>query len=182
MNKIQLPDELIDISTAIVNHIHTGSALPNNIDQLEKWYELDGWDLLIGNDGLVGYALYLQNIASYKFNDSELRYEYELDKSMQITDSMRVKYGHQLIERAMEEYEGDVCPSVHCIKLSNGDNFAVIGCLIEIHGQGGPVPFWQGVFKTQDDLLKTIRANHIVMFDEIKNIKDEVLLSLWDRK
>ena len=182
MNKIQLPYELIDISAAIIDHINLGSALPNNLDQLENWLEQDGWDLLIGDEGFIGYGLDLHHIANFRFYDSELRHEYELEDSMQITDAMRIQYGYGLIDRAIEENEGDVCPSVHCLELLNGGDSAFIGCLIEIHGQGGPVPYWQGVYRTRDDFLKALRGKYIVMFDEIKNIKDEELLSLWNRK
>jgi hypothetical protein len=182
MNTSELPSELVSIKDEIVAHIHTASALPDTLNQFEKWFEGDGWDLLIGTEGLVGYALDLQHTASFKFYDSELLSEYELEDSLSITDVMRIEYGHLLIERAMEEYEGDVCPSVHCIKLSTDNKSAVIGCLVEIHGQGGPVTFWQGVYRTQEEFLKAVRAKHIVMFDEIKHIGDQEILNLWNRK
>jgi hypothetical protein len=182
MNKSELPSELVSINDEIVEHIHAGSALPDNINQLEKWFEGDGWDYLIGDEGLIGYGLDLRHLANFRFYDSELRYEYELDDSAQINDTMRVQYGHELIERFIDLNDGDICPSVHCLEISCGDNLAFIGCLIEIHGQGGPVSYWQGVYKSKDDFLRAIRANHVVMFDEIKNIKDEEMLSLWNRE
>ena len=181
MNKAELPNDLIDIKDAIIEHIHAGTALPDNLDLLEKWFHEDGWDLLV-DDGLIGYALDLSHVANFRFYDSELRYEYELEESAEITDTMRINYGNTLIERAMEEYEGDVCPSVHCINLSNDKKSAVLGCLVEIHGQGGAVPYWQGTYKDQDSFIKAIRSNHIVMFDEIKNISDQEILNLWNRK
>ena len=182
MNTNKLPKDLIEIGEAIIEHIHKGSNIPNNIEELENWFEIDGWDLLIGDTGLVGYAVNLLHISSYKFDDSEVRYEYEIQMSTKITDVMRIEYGRLLIQRAIEFNEGDVCPSVHCINLSNGDKSAVIGCLVEIHGQGGPVIFWQGTYKTQEEFLKAIRINHIVMFDELKNIGDQEILNLWQRK
>ena len=181
MKKTELPNELIEIKDAIIDHIHNGNPIPSNLDQLEKWFEEDGWDLLV-DDGLLGYALDLLHVANFRFEDSELRYEYELDQSAEITDAMRVEYGHTLIERAMEEYEGDVCPSVHCINLSDEKKSAVLGCLVEIHGQGGAVSYWQGSYKDQDSFIRAIRANHVVMFDEIKNISDQEILDLWNGK
>ena len=181
MNKIELPNELIHLKDAIVDHINSGTALPSNLDQLEKWFEEDGWDLLV-DDGLVGYALDLLHIANFRFDDSELRYEYELEESTEIMDALRIEYGHTLIEEAMKEYEGDVCPSVHCINLSDGKKTAVLGCLIEIHGQGGAVSYWQGSYKDQGSFIKAIRAKHVVMFDDIKNISDQEILNLWNRE
>jgi len=181
MNKIEFPKELVGINDAIVAHIHNGADMPDNLEQLEKWLEEDGWDYLIGDEGLIGYGLDLYHLADFRFYDSELRYEYELDDSAEITDAMRVQYGNELIDRAIEDNEGDICPSIHCLEISSGNHSAFIGCLIEIHGQGGPVSYWQGAYKTQDEFLKAIRANHVVIFDEIKNIKDEEMLSLWNR-
>jgi len=182
MNKIEFPKELISINDAIVAHIHNGADMPNNVEELENWLERDGWDYLIGDEGFIGYAVDLHHLANFRFDDSELRYEYELEDTAQITDAMRVQYGNKLIDEAIAENDGYICPSVHCVEISSGGKSAFIGCLIEIHGQGGPVSYWQGAYKSQDDFLKAIRENHVVMFDEIKNIKDEEMLTLWKRE
>lgn len=64
---------------------------------------------------------------------------------------MRVKYARDEIVRAFFDEDGFVNPSVHGYRLEREDGkSAIIGITVQIHGQGGPVPVWQGVFATQE--------------------------------
>jgi hypothetical protein len=55
--------------------------------------------------------------------------------------------------------------------------------LIEIHGQGGPVCEWWGIWKTPDDFYEAVGAGGFNwVIPRMGEISDHVILSMWEKK
>jgi hypothetical protein len=177
----QLPQELMKIGEHAIAHALTGSALPEKFNVLEVWFESDGWDYLVGHGCTESYGLNLKDLSYWRFNDQELTLGMEIQDFGQITNDLRVSFAHSLIEEAASELDNTICPSIHYIEIECNKKSAVIGCLLEIHGQSGPVACWQGIYRDREEFIKAIRKNGIIMLDQLHLIKDEEILSFWER-
>ena len=56
---------------------------------------------------------------------------------------------------------------------------AIVGYLIEIHGQGGPAPEFFGVFRSQASFYESLRRADIVLDEKLDTVSDRALLKYW---
>lgn len=92
-----------------------------------------------------------------------------------------MSYARGRVNDWLEDDDGFHVPSVHCIQIGDVDgHIAVLGYLVEIHGQGGPHPMYCGLFANLDSFYSHLREIGLVLSDEIATIGDEVILELWE--
>lgn len=93
---------------------------------------------------------------------------------------MRIAHARRLIKDSVGD--GYICLSINTYKLENdNDETAVIGCLMEIHGQSGPVVDWWGIFNNKDDFYEELNKCNIVILSKSEMIEDERLISRWKK-
>lgn len=177
----QLPPDIMEIGEQAIAHALTGSPIPEKFIALEEWLESEGWDFLVGPGCVQDYGFNLSDLSYWRFDDKELACEKEIEDFSQITNDMRVNFARELVEEAASELDDTICPSIHCVDIEFNEKSAVIGCLLEIHGQGGPAPSWQGIYRNREEFIKTIRSNGIVLLDQIYLIQDQEILTLWKK-
>ena len=177
----QLPPDIMEIGEQAIEHALTGSPVPEKFKALEEWLESAGWDFIVGPGCVIDYGLNLSDLSYWRFDDKELACEKEIDDSSQLNNEMRVDFARELIEEAASELDDSICPSIHCVDIEFNEKSAVIGCLLEIHGQGGPTPCWQGIYRNREEFIKTLRNEGIVLLDQIHLIKDQEILTLWKK-
>jgi len=177
----KLPDKFFATRDQVINHVHTTSPLPENLGELLAWYENEGWDELVPAYAEEEHIVINLNYVSWlKFSDSELIASQE-DEEL-VTDELRIKYARELIAETLEAYDGYDCPSVQTIEIRNqaGDS-AVLGWLIEIHGQGGPVAIYQGAFTDKKQFYENLRECNFLLDTEQHSLTDESILNLWSK-
>lgn len=179
MNKNpELPNNLCSLRDAIVNSILKGKPIPE-IQPIYEWLENEGWEALVGSWSNEEMAVNLGYLSQTQFDDSECAAHEDIEIN-DITNAIRLAYARQIIEDSIED--GYICPSVHTYKLQHEyDASPVIGCLLEIHGQEGPVTNWWGVFKNSDDFYTTLNESDIVLLSKSEWFNDERLISLWNK-
>ena len=85
-----------------------------------------------------------------------------------------------MIDSAFEDMDGYDCPGVHAIKIQNSDGAsAVLGWLVEIHGQFGPVANYQGAFLDTKHFYQNLRDCDYLFEHERDSLTDETILRLW---
>jgi len=172
----ELPQNLWSIRDAAIDSIINGTKAPN-LQPIYDWLEDDGWDAIVGAWSNEEMAIKLEDLAETAFDDEELAYDLDMDVK-DITDEMRITRTRELINESLDD--GYESPSVHSYKLlPESDESPVIGCVMEIHGQGGAVADWWGVYKNHDDFIKSIRASGLILLSELDALTDEKILSLW---
>jgi hypothetical protein len=99
-----------------------------------------------------------------------------------LTDDLRLDYARRLISNSFKESDGYDCPSVHAVEIKkpNGDS-AVLGWLIEIHGQGGEVAEFQGAFTDKENFYQLLSGWGLLLDTEEQNLTDESILKLWSK-
>ena len=175
MNRLPETVQLIaDAAISAFQREGTGSDL---LTEIYEWLEVDGWDELIAGDN-EQMAVDLKD-AQILFDDRELRKELDVPAGKPITDNERVSWARtQLQSRLDDEWITQL--SIHTFPIFASDgSTAVIGCLIGIHGQGGPECEWQGLFATKDDFLSHLKARHYWITPLMGEIPDDVILKLW---
>jgi hypothetical protein len=175
----KLPTKLHSIRNQVIEHVRNSAPLPENLSDLISWYEGDGWDELVPTwEPEEHIALNLNYVSWLKFSDSELIANQENDEP--VTDELRIKYARKLIFETFENYDGYECPSVQAVEISkaNGDS-AVLGWLIEIHGQGGPVAIYQGAYTDKKQFYENLRECNFLLDTEQHNLTVEEILKLW---
>ena len=58
---------------------------------------------------------------------------------------------------------------------------AVLGWLIEIHGQGGPVAIYQGAFKDKYQFFQHLADCDFLLDSKEQNLTDETILRIWTK-
>jgi hypothetical protein len=175
-----LPKEFWEIRDAAIESLLSNSPLPEGIADLQAWLATDGWDELLAAWINEDVALNLKEWANYKLYDSSLRDDEGLDDSKAINDQMRVDYARETIRYAVEESEGYFSPSVHSFSLERDDGKrALLGCLVEIHGQAGPVPQWHGIFADKEAFYVYLRNAGFLLHTIADEISDPDILSFW---
>lgn len=175
---IDFPKSLLPIVDKVVDHAVKGTALPKNLSKLVEWFEDEGWDDLCSAWVEEFVALKLFEMAWLSFSDQELLANQ--DEPISVTDEVRLTYARELVRRAFEESDGYACPTVHAVKISNKQGQeAILGWLMPIHGQGGPVAEFQGVFLDKSQFYQSLRDADYVLAPEEKSLKDETILRLW---
>ena len=177
---IELPKKLTAIRDQVIDHVRKNTPLPKNISDLVSWFEDDGWDEILSGWGSEHVALKLDYLASLKFDDKEMIACEGLDEPL--TDDLRLDYARRLISSSFKESDGYDCPSVHAVEIKkpNGDS-AVLGWLIEIHGQGGEVAEFQGAFPDKENFYELLSGWGLLLDTEEQNLTDEAILKLWSK-
>jgi hypothetical protein len=175
---IDFPKSLLPIVDRVVAHAVEGTPLPKNSSKLVDWFEDEGWDYLCSAWAEEFTALKLFEMAWLSFSDKELIANQ--DAPITVTDDVRLTYARGLVRSAIEESDGYACPTVHAVKISNKQGQeAILGWLMPIHGQGGPVAEFQGVFLDKSQFYQSLRDADYVLAPEEKSLKDETILRLW---
>ena len=174
-----LPPELRAIADAAIDHVLHAMPMPSDITKLERWFEVEGWDDLVSqcDDEIV---LNINELAADAFSDRVLIDYRGLDSNAKILDEDRIAFSRQQIEYQLNDGDGCINPSVigYQLESSDGKN-AILGCTVEIHGQGGPVAKWHGVFVTKSAFYQYLLTLGYWARGELAMIKDEQILSLW---
>jgi hypothetical protein len=175
---IDFPKSLLPIVDKVVTHAVHGLPLPKNLNKLIEWFEDEGWDYLCSAWAEEFTALKFFEMAWLSFSDQELIANQ--DAPITVTDDVRLTYARELVSRAFEESDGYACPTVHAVQISNKQGqVAILGWLMPIHGQGGPVAEFQGVFLDKSQFYQSLRDADYVLAPEEKSLKDETILRLW---
>jgi len=178
--RIDFPEKLLHIVDVVVAHAVDNTPLPDNLNDLTEWFETDGWDHLCSTTDDYFCALKLFQLAWYNFSDQEL--EANQEETVPITDEVRLAYARNLVAEAIEEVDEYNCPTVHSIQISNANgHVAILGWLVESHGQGGVVPVFQGIFSNKSDFYQSLRDLDFVLQTEEDLLKDETILRLWNQ-
>jgi hypothetical protein len=179
----KLPEFLQADCDALIAAFNKGKPAPQNLEKIKEWLELDGWDDLIADLG-EQMALKLRYLAELQFNDGELRATEDIPEDLPVTNDDRIRWGRSQIDRVFNDYDDYFLPSVHSYQLTATDgSTAILGCLVEIQGQGGPVCEWEGLWASREEFLNALgkHANYWVT-PLMGDVPDEVILSLWEKK
>lgn len=177
---IDLPKKLTAIRDQVIDHVRKNTPLPDKLSELINWYESDGWDILVPVWAEEEHVALNFNSISLYFCDTELAANQEVDAT--VTDELRVQYARGLVSSTFENNDGYDCPSVQVVELkkSNGES-AVLGWLIEIHGQGGPVAIYHGAFKDKYQFFQHLEDSDYLIDSKQQNMTDEAILKLWSK-
>lgn len=178
----KLPKFLQADCDEVVAAFNNGKTALKNLEKIKEWLEVDGWDDLIADLG-EQMALKLYYLAQHQFNDGELRASEGIPYDLAVTDDDRIHWGRTQIDRVFNDYDDYLLPSVHTYQLTATDgSTAIIGCLVEIQGQGGPVCEWEGLWASREEFLYALGkdANYWVT-PLMGDVPNETILSLWEK-
>jgi hypothetical protein len=164
----------------VLKEYKAGNPDPIGLNDLYKWLEIDGWDFLFG-DPDEKYAINISYIANADFSDKEARYNLDIPENVDLQDSDRIAWGRSRIDYAVSQGDGYLIPSLNTYRLTGkGRHHVYIGCMIEVHGQGGPVCNWCGLWNSKEDFYASVTKDNAFWITELSGeIPDEVILSLW---
>lgn len=179
-SKTVLPASLQALADRLVGECLAGNSHPDGIEAIYEWLENDGWEYLLTAIG-GEMALKLEHLADFDFNDKETRWNLDIPEDQEIQDADRLTWARQRIDHFQTGDDGYVFVSVHAYPLlSSEGEIAIVGCLVEIHGQAGPVCDWRGLWKTQEDFYDALESEGKVwLLPKMGEIPDEVILSMW---
>lgn len=126
-------------------------------------------------------ALKIDYLAELNFNDWELRAMIGEDEEEPVTDAERINYARDLITRIMSgDYDDYFYPSVHTYSLTDRKmRTAVLGCKVEVHGQAGAVPIWDGIFSSRDVYLSSLVSSGYWLGSDLDGLDDAQILAKW---
>lgn len=181
-NNPTFPTELQPVLDAALHDFQEGKVNPDILKPIYEWLEVDGWEALI-NDLGEQMALNLGYLAQFQFNDSELRASMDIPDERPLTDEDRIRWGRSHIDRVLNGDDEYLMPSIHTYEVKASDGFkAVIGCIVEIHGQAGPACQWEGLWKSRNDFLEAVgEGDGYWVTPLMGEIPDDVILKLWQR-
>ncbi len=178
----QLPSDLQPVADAVLRDFAAGVEEPDGLTRICEWLEIDGWDSLIA-DPDEQYALKIDHIAQLRFSDGEVRYNLNIPEGVEIQDADRLSWARQWINYVQAGDDTYLLASLHAYRLIGSDgSFAFVGCLIEVHGQGGPVCKWWGLWRTPEEFYDAVgdgEDNWVT--PRMGEISDQVILSMWQK-
>lgn len=174
------PVALEKVALEAIDYVHRGARLPKDLNNLIDWYEDEGFETLLESWDDFGRVLNIRDLAFESFSDYDLIESNNKCESPSHAD--RANHGRQLISEAFEA-SGDLrCSSIHCLELLNFEGEkAILGWLVEVHGQSGPVPIFQGIFRDKLDFYGHLRSTGYVLDTEESAVTDEAILRLWQQ-
>jgi hypothetical protein len=177
-----LPEFLQADCDEVVAAFNNGKTAPKNLEKIKEWLEVDGWDDLIADLG-EQMAIDLADLSQFDFNDQEARDSQDIPDDLSITDEDRIRWGRNKIDSVLSEYDDCLLPSLHTYTLKASDgSTATIGCLVEIHGQSGPVCEWQGMWSSREEFLDSFsKGGKYWVTPLMGDVPDEVILSIWQK-
>ena len=171
---IELPESLINIRDALIDHVMREAPLPNNLRELISWYEDSGFDYLVPDGKPLEFVL---NMNSRTFSESELGGELEIVGN--ISDNQKIEHAKSVLIDDVAQLDDDICQTIHSVELVNADEeYIVVGFVIEMDGPI-PLPIFQGAFIDENAFLEHLRSCGYLNLDDVKSLKDEELLKLW---
>ena len=109
---------------------------------VQERLEGDGWDHLPGHSGNL-QLLNIKRLAQYEFTDKQFKQSFGLQRAAKVSDAQRLQYARQKVADFASGDDGFFCPSLAIYPLEAGQaaprRSAVLGGVIDIHGQAGPV-------------------------------------------
>ena len=177
-----LPPEIQDVADNVLRDFAAGISEPVGLSLIYEWLEIDGWDDL-NADLFEQMALKLGYLAHNDFSDTEAQWNLEGPEGDALTDADRIKWARQRIDYVQSGEDEYLLASLHAYRLSarNGSH-AFVGCLVEVHGQAGPVCQWWGLWKSREDFYDAVGAGgQIWVIPRMGEITDEVILSMWQK-
>jgi hypothetical protein len=155
---------------------------PESFKQVTDWLEVDGWDALIADLG-DQMAINLTALGYYQFTDIELRANRDIPDDQPISDTDRLQWGREQVDQVLNNYDDDLLPSVHAYQLTSSDGeSAWVGCLVEIHGQGGPVCDWKGLWPSREVFWHALGSEYGYWVTPLMgDVTDEAILSHWQK-
>jgi hypothetical protein len=178
-NASSLPQELQSIADEAIR-IFNSYGESSGLDRIYEWLEVDGWDDLIA-DFEEQDALKINYIAEYKFSESELRAHIGLEDSEQVSDQDRLSYARDVIDDAISGSDGFLLASLHAYSLvSSKGQTAYVGCMISIHGQGGPHCDWWGLWPSKAAFYNAVcESGDYWVIPMMGEVTDEAILKRW---
>ncbi len=178
--RLRPPQDLQPVIDALVAHAWGEGPEPADSERLYEWLTVDGWDALIADLG-DEMALKIDYLADLQFNDGEFRAMVAKEEHESVTDAERVDYARQLIAKIEAgEYDDYFYPSVHTYPLIDSQGrHAVLGCTVDVHGQAGPVPSWDGAFSNREAYLFWLTQNGYWLASQTDTVEDAQILSKW---
>ena len=177
-----LPPDLQPVADAVLRDFAAGVEEPDGLTRICEWLEIDGWDFLIADLGEQN-ALKLGYIAQLEFTDEEARYNLDIPEEVEIQDADRLSWARQRINYAQAGDDTYLLASLHAYQLIGSDgSTAFVGCLIEVHGQGGPVCEWWGLWRTPAEFYDAVGdGGYNWVTPRMGEISDQVILSMWQK-
>lgn len=177
-----LSPDLQSIADAVLRDFAAGIEEPDDLADICEWLEFDGWDFLIADLGEQN-ALKLGYIAQLEFSDDEARYNLDIPDEVELRDADRLTWARQRIDYAQSGDDTYLLASLHAYQLNGSDgSYAFLGCLIEVHGQGGPVCEWWGLWRTAEEFYDAVGdGGYNWVTPRMGEISDEVILSMWQK-
>jgi hypothetical protein len=178
MLKPDFPTGLEPIRNSIIEAVHSGAQVVEGFDSLTGWLESDGYDALLP----FFDPSFLINLNNVSISDDDLRDHFALPAYEILSDDFRTTYLKKWISEAIQNpYDGWIFPSPITYPLKDESERAVfLGGIVEIHGQAGPVIYWHGAFKTEDEYFDHLKSKQIYPLDEATNISNDALIDIWD--
>jgi hypothetical protein len=175
-----VPPKIKRLISQIVKEYKAGNSEPSGLKDLYDWLEVDGWDVLV-TDPDEKYAIKLAYIAYSDFSDDEVRHNLDIPENVAVQDSDRIAWGRSRIDYAVSQADGYLIPSLNTYTLKGKDGYCVyVGCMIEIHGQAGPVCEWCGLWRSKEEFFASATKDNAFWITELSgDVPDEVILSLW---
>jgi hypothetical protein len=178
--KEKLPADLQELCDKVIRAFTANKTAPEELEKIYQWLELDSWDALIADLG-EQTALKLGYLAKLRFNDAELRASMDIPVELSVADADRLAWGRGHIDRVLAGDDEQLLPGLHTYTLEASDgSTAVLGCLVEVQGQGGPVFQWQGLWPSRESFLATLSQSYDYWVTPLMgDVPDAVILSLW---
>ena len=191
VHQISVPENLIPIRDAIINHILSGSSKPAELNNLRQWLLDEGWWELsqqgdgIGVDEIICFDP--SHVDKLELSDDSLRFEMFLeDDDETITDDMRLDYARDALHSA---YGGELAggfeswcwPMVHVGKLVRSDgDYILVGMLGRFQGPGsGYVAEWCEFFPDTKALTECLETLGYILNAVPEEIDAQILLNAW---
>ena len=178
---LKLPSNLLSVRDRIIDYVHKNTPWPENAADLISWFETDGWDDLIAGWDHEHVILSLGHLSWLVWSDEEMLARLELPPPL--THKQRLSYARDRVTNAFEEMDGHEVPSVHVVKIEkNNGQSAVLGWIVEIQGQGGASPAYEGAFLDREQFYQHLRDCDYLFDDEQESLTDETILRLWTKR
>lgn len=177
-----LSPDLQSIADAVLRDFAAGIEEPDDLADIYEWLEVEGWDFLLADLGEQN-ALKLGYIAQLEFSDEEARYNLDIPEEVELQDADRLNWARQRIDYAESGDDTYLLASLHAYRLIGSDgSHAFLGCLIEVHGQGGPVCEWWGLWRTSEEFYDAVGdGGYNWVIPRMGEISDQVILSMWQK-
>lgn len=175
---IELPINLLSVRDRIIDCVQQGIPVPDDANELTDWIETERWDNLIAGWDPEHVIINLGHFSWLIWSDEEMLAREDL--TAPITYKQRLSYARGLVADAFKGMDGWDIPSVHILKIEkeNGQS-AVLGWLVEIHGQGGAFPVYMGAFLDSERFHQHLRDSDYLFGHEQGSLTKETILRLW---